>query len=80
MPIYHPLPLLSKNRGVFGVNLGHLWHEPQKAQTWVEHLLQGVEDGWVNPRVDTTFDFDDVADAHRYIEERRNIGKVILVP
>jgi len=80
MPIYHPLPLISKNRGVFGVNLGHLWHEPQKAQTWVEHLLQGVEDGWVNPHVDTTFTYDEVAKAHRYIEERRNIGKVILVP
>jgi NADPH:quinone reductase-like Zn-dependent oxidoreductase len=80
MPFYHPLPLLNKNKGVFGVNLGHLWHEPQKAQTWVEHLLQGVQDGWINPHVDTTFAYDEVADAHRYIEERQNIGKVILVP
>lgn len=80
MPIYHPLPLLNKNRGVFGVNLGHLWHEPQKAETWTNYILQGVRDGWVNPHVDTTFKYAEVADAHRYIENRKNIGKVILVP
>ncbi|NBC66446.1 MAG: zinc-binding dehydrogenase [Bacteroidetes bacterium] len=80
MPIYHPLPLLDKNRGVFGVNLGHLWHEGDKAQLWMKEILKGVEEGWINPHVDTTFSFAEAGDAHRYIEERKNIGKVILVP
>ncbi|WP_234573064.1 zinc-binding dehydrogenase [Rhodohalobacter sp. 614A] len=80
MPFYHPIPLLNKNNGVFGVNLGHLWHEPDKASLWMKEILEGVEEGWINPHVDTTFSFDDVGDAHRYIEERKNIGKVILVP
>ncbi|NBC66343.1 MAG: zinc-binding dehydrogenase, partial [Bacteroidetes bacterium] len=80
MPIYHPLPLLDKNRGVFGVNLGHLWHEGDKAQLWMKEILNGVDDDWINPHVDTTFSFSEAGDAHRYIEERKNIGKVILVP
>lgn len=80
MPFYHPLPLLNKNRGVFGVNLGHLWHEPEKARIWMHRLLEGVEDGWIHPHVDRTFSFDEIADAHRYIENRQNMGKVILVP
>ncbi|MDR8391416.1 medium chain dehydrogenase/reductase family protein [Aliifodinibius sp. S!AR15-10] len=80
MPFFHPVPLIDKNRGVFGVNVGHLWHEQEKARHWVQQLLQGVEDGWLSPHVDETFTFDEVADAHRYIEERRNIGKVVLVP
>ncbi|WP_440999506.1 zinc-binding dehydrogenase [Fodinibius sp. SL11] len=80
MPIFHPLPLLGKNRGVFGVNLGHLWHEPKKAKIWMNQILKGVEEDWVNPHVDATFQFDQVAEAHRYIEERKNIGKVILRP
>ncbi|HKK46362.1 MAG TPA: zinc-binding dehydrogenase, partial [Balneolaceae bacterium] len=79
-PIYHPLPLLNKNRGVFGVNLGHLWHEPEKARTWISHILEGIEEGWIYPHVDQTFAFADIADAHRYIEDRQNVGKVILVP
>lgn len=80
MPIFHPLALTNKNRGVFGVNLGHLWHEQEKADTWISYIMDGVEEGWVSPHVDRTFTFDEVADAHRYIEERQNIGKVILVP
>ncbi|MCW9708645.1 zinc-binding dehydrogenase [Fodinibius salsisoli] len=80
MPWYHPLPLLNKNRGVFGVNLGHLWHESQKARIWMQKLLDGVGEGWINPHVDATFSFDEVAEAHRYIEQRKNMGKVILVP
>lgn len=80
MPFFHPLSLLDNNRGVFGVNLGHLWHEPDKAASWMRAILQGVEDDWVKPHVDTTFSFEQAGEAHRYIEERKNIGKVILVP
>lgn len=29
-PRFHPFALLNKNRGVFGLNLGHMWHEPEK--------------------------------------------------
>lgn len=80
MPFFHPLSLVDKNRGVFGVNLGHLWHEPEKARIWFRRLLVGVEDGWVRPHVDEVFLYEEIERAHRYVEERRNIGKVILVP
>lgn len=80
MPFYHPLSMMDNNRGAFGVNLGHLWHESEKARTWMNNILEGIEDGTLSPHVDETFSFDDVAGAHRYIEERQNIGKVILVP
>lgn len=80
MPFFHPLSLLNNNRGVFGVNLGHLWHEPEKAASWMHSILKGVDEGWINPHVDTTFPFEQAGEAHRHIEERKNIGKVILVP
>ncbi|MGM0589060.1 MAG: zinc-binding dehydrogenase [Bacteroidota bacterium] len=80
MPFYHPLSLLDQNHGVFGVNLGHLWHEPEKSRIWFKQLINGVEEGWIQPHVDKTFSFDDVAKAHAYIENRKNIGKVILTP
>ncbi|HKJ46518.1 MAG TPA: medium chain dehydrogenase/reductase family protein [Balneolales bacterium] len=80
MPFFHPISLLDTNRSVFGMNLGHLWHEGEKIRGWMKELLKGVEEGWVQPYVDKTFTFDNVGDAHTYIEERRNIGKVILVP
>ena len=79
-PRFHPLSMLNKNRGVFGLNLGHLWHEPEKVAVWMRELLRGVDEEWIQPHVDQAFAFDDVGKAHRYMEERKNIGKVVLTP
>ena len=80
MPFFHPLSLMNRNRAVFGVNVGHLWHEPEKIRIWADRLLQGVTDGWARPHVDKVFPFDRAGDAHAYIEARKNIGKVVLTP
>jgi NADPH:quinone reductase-like Zn-dependent oxidoreductase len=80
MPRFHPLGLFNKNRGVFGLNLGHMWHEPEKVALWMRDILRGVDEEWINPHVDQTFSFDDVGKAHRRLEERKNIGKVVLIP
>jgi NADPH:quinone reductase-like Zn-dependent oxidoreductase len=80
MPRFHPLGLLNKNRGVFGLNLGHLWHEPEKVAAWMKVILDGVGDGWIRPHVDKVFPFEQAGDAHSYMESRKNIGKVVLVP
>ena len=79
-PFFHPFGLLNRNRGVFGLNLGHMWHEQEKVAGWTRVLLDGVHDGWVRPHVDKTFTFEQAGDAHAYMEARKNIGKVILVP
>ena len=57
-----------------------MWHEPEKVAVWMREIMRGVEEGWVSPYVDRTFAFTEVGMAHRYMEERRNIGKVVLVP
>jgi len=80
MPLFHPLGMLNKNRGVFGLNLGHMWHEPDKVRVWMEEILKGVDEGWIKPHVDRSFTFDQAGEAHKYLEQRKNIGKVMLVP
>jgi NADPH:quinone reductase-like Zn-dependent oxidoreductase len=79
-PRFNPLSLMNRNRGVFGLNLGHLWGEAEKVADWTEEIMRGVAEGWIQPHVDRAFRFDQVAQAHRYIEARKNIGKVVLVP
>jgi NADPH:quinone reductase-like Zn-dependent oxidoreductase len=79
-PRFNPLGLMSRNRGVFGLNLGHLWGEGDKVAGWMREIVGGIHEGWIQPHVDRSFSFDQVADAHRYIEARKNIGKVVLVP
>ena len=78
-PRYNPLRLMNANKGVFGVNLGHLWNERDKISGWMQEILKGVEKGWVRPHVDRTFRFEQAGKAHRYIEARKNIGKIVLV-
>jgi len=80
LPWYNPIMLMNANKSVFGVNLGHLWHEPEKIQGWMRQILRGVDEGWARPHVDRTFSFEKAGDAHAYIEDRKNIGKVVLVP
>lgn len=80
MPRFHPLGLLNKNRGVFGLNLGHMWHEPEKVAEWVEEIMRGIDEGWIRPHVDKAFPFAQAGDAHAYMESRKNTGKVVLVP
>jgi NADPH:quinone reductase-like Zn-dependent oxidoreductase len=79
-PKFHPLALMNRNRGVFGLNLGHMWDEGEKVASWTVEIVRGIEEGWIQPHVDRTFPFDQIAEAHRYIEARKNIGKVVLVP
>lgn len=80
MPLFNPVSLMNDNRSVFGVNMGHLWHEVPKIQRWMQTLLQGVTDGWVRPHVDRTFPFAQAGEAQAYIQARKNTGKVVLIP
>lgn len=80
MPIFNPISLMNENKAVFGVNMGRLWHEPEKVSAWLSKLVEGVESGWLVPHVDRIFTFKEVKQAHDFLENRQNIGKVILVP
>ena len=77
---FTPLSLIDANKGVFGVNLGHLWSEVDRIRGWSEQLLDLWKSGVVRPQIAKSFRFDDAGAAHEYIQDRKNIGKVLLVP
>jgi NADPH:quinone reductase-like Zn-dependent oxidoreductase len=74
----NPLRLMNDNRAGAGVNLGHMWDQGQRLGGWMWELLSGLASGDLAPRVDRVFALERAADAHRYLHERRNIGKVLL--
>ena len=80
MPRFNPIGLMNRNKGVFGLNLGHMWGEGEKIAGWTREIMTGVAEGWIKPHVDRAFPFDQIQEAHTYIESRRNTGKVVLVP
>jgi len=75
---FDPLSLINRNRGVFGLNLAHLWDERSRLQPIMDLLLTELQAGRLSPVVARTFPLDRAADAHRFIQERSNIGKVVL--
>lgn len=75
-----PLNLMNDNRGIFGVNMGHLWDESALLLGQLDRLLTLYREGAIKPVVDSTVPFDRAADAHRRLHDRKNIGKVLLVP
>jgi NADPH:quinone reductase-like Zn-dependent oxidoreductase len=82
MPWFHftPARLINENRGVFGVNLAHLWDEIERVNGWLEELLACWHRHEIAPLISATFPLESAAEAHHYIQDRKNIGKVVLIP
>ena len=80
MPWWNPGRLLNQNRGVFGLNLLSWWRREGGMDRITTPLLADLENGSLTPIVAASFPFDRAGDAHRYLGERRNVGKVVLTP
>lgn len=77
---FNPISLMNANQGVCGVNLGHLWDHIPLLQSWFAVLLQWYAEDRLHPHIDREFALSDASEAHRYLQERRNRGKVLLIP
>ena len=78
LPWFHPIRLMNDNRAVIGVNLGHLWDRIDMLRREMLALIVDYEAGRIQPVVGKTFPLVEAAAAHRYIQERQNVGKVVL--
>jgi synaptic vesicle membrane protein VAT-1 len=80
MPRFNALKLIGDTKAVMGLNLLHWWDAEGSIEKFMRPLLELMEKGTIEPVVSQSFPFSRAADAHRFIQERRNIGKVVLVP
>ena len=77
----NPALLVGRNIGLLGFYLGRLMRfAPDVVRAATEELLQLWQAGAVKPVVGATFSLAQAGDAQRLIEERRSVGKVVLVP
>jgi NADPH:quinone reductase-like Zn-dependent oxidoreductase len=80
MPWWKGLGVMNENKGVFGLNMLAWWDAEGSLDRVIGPLLPLLRDGELKPVVAEAFPFDRAPDAHRFIAERRNVGKVVLVP
>ncbi len=78
LPFFHPIKLMNDNKAVIGVNLGHLWDHIAMLRREMMGVLADYDGGRIKPVVGKTFPLAEAAKAHRFMQERQNVGKVVL--
>ncbi len=79
-PRFRPIPLIEKNIAIIGVHIGRLAHKAKVLGPQLEEIFRMYLAGTVKPVIGKTFPLAEAAAAHRYIHNRQNIGKVLLLP
>jgi NADPH:quinone reductase-like Zn-dependent oxidoreductase len=80
MPRFNLIKQMSDSKAVIGLNLLSIWDAQGNASRWRGPLSEMLRDGTIQPVVAETFPLERAGDAHRFISERRNVGKVVLIP
>jgi NADPH:quinone reductase-like Zn-dependent oxidoreductase len=79
-PRFGGMKLMSDNRGVAGVNMGHLWDDADLVRSEAAALVELYRAGHVRPHIGGSFPFSRAADAYAELEYGRNVGKILLMP
>ena len=76
-----PLPLLdmiAKMPIVKGQSIWSTSGDPARSKAAVDYVLKGLEIGALKPVIDRVFKFDEIVDAHRYLENNGQFGKIVV--
>jgi NADPH:quinone reductase-like Zn-dependent oxidoreductase len=80
MPWWKSLLIMNENKGIFGLNMLKWWDAEGNLDRVLDPLTADLEAGRLDPVVAEAFPFERAGDAHKFIAERRNVGKVVLFP
>jgi NADPH:quinone reductase-like Zn-dependent oxidoreductase len=80
MPRFNLIKQMSDSKSVIGLNALTLWDQLGSLERYMGAIEAMVADGTVQPVVAESFPFERAPEAHRFLGERRNVGKVVLTP
>ena len=80
MPRFNLIKQMSQSKSVIGLNMLTLWDEMGSLAPYLHAVEELIADGTIKPVVAKAFTFAQAPEAHRYLSERRNVGKVVLTP
>lgn len=75
---FNPLKMASDSKTVIGLNMLRLWDSRGNLDDLIEPLTQWADQGLIRPVIDGEFPLERAGDAHRVLQERKNVGKVVL--
>ncbi len=77
---FNAMKMMGESKAVIGLNILRLWDDRGTLEPWITPVKDLLEAGVVKPVVSDVVKFADAPEAHRILAERRNVGKVVLVP
>ena len=78
MPRFNPLELMRKNKTVYGFHLGLIRNRKDLIKKYAKIIFEMLDNKIIVPSIDKIFPLFQASDAHRYIGERKNLGKILL--
>ena len=61
-----------------GFHLGRLKNSESKLKLAGKSLSKIISNHNIKPIIDTVFSYNQIPDAHKYIQDRKNLGKVLI--
>ena len=75
---YPHWPAALKGLSLRGWVASSIWNKPERFARARELVLRGLEGGQLKPIIARTFPLRDIAEAHRYLESNRQVGKIVV--
>src|SRR5882724_3547719 len=72
------LEMIEKMPTVKGYIISTVSGDAARRNAAVEYIVKGLERGALKPVIDRTFKFDDIVEAHRYLEGNSQFGKIVV--
>ncbi|MBT4399982.1 MAG: zinc-binding dehydrogenase, partial [Bacteroidetes bacterium] len=77
---HSPIKLVMKSQAMIGVNMLRIAdYKPLVLKKTLNRVIELVDKGIIDPRLDKTFSADKIAEAHDYLESRKSKGKVVII-
>ena len=77
-PAFVPLELMAKSVTVTGGLMSNFLRDRDEVLRKADDVWRGVRDGWLSPLVHRVLPLEDAATAHRLLEGRETVGKLVL--
>ncbi len=73
------MPMLGRRLSIHGLGLPSTTRDEAKLEALKQFVSGGLASGVFQPTISKIFAFDEIVEAHRYLERGEQIGKVVLV-
>lgn len=77
---FSPIQFLMGSKGVIGVNMLRVAdHRPHVFKKCLDGVIELAKDKVLRARLDSTYPYSQIAEAHEHIESRKSMGKIVMI-